>query len=134
MVDLATEYGNAPVEMSAIAKRQDLSRKYLHALLSALKTAGLTKSVRGAKGGYMLSRAPEKIIVSEICEALEGRLSIVKCVTEPDFCSRMESCPTVGLWQKLNAALEDVLKNTTLADLAEGQSPGNVGACSHAKR
>ena len=65
MFELARSFGGAPVLMSAVAERQDLSRKYLHALLTTLKSAGLVRSVRGAGGGFLLARPPAEIRISE---------------------------------------------------------------------
>jgi Rrf2 family protein len=119
MIELAMTPPGEPLEMSTIAQRQKLSRKYLHALLSTLKDAGLTESVRGAKGGYRLSRPASEIRISEIYEILEGRLSVVDCVAEPECCTQLPSCRTAPLWQRLNTALVEVLYSTTLADLSQ---------------
>jgi len=125
MIELAAAPPGEPLEMSTIAERQRLSRKYLHALLSTLKDAGLTESVRGAKGGYRLARPASEIRVSEIYETLEGRLSVVDCVAEPECCKAESTCKTAPLWKRLNAALVDVLYNTTLADLARPAADAN---------
>jgi len=119
MIELAMAEPGEPLEMSTIAQRQKLSRKYLHALLSTLKDAGLTESVRGAKGGYRLARPASEIHISEIYEILEGRLSVVDCVAEPECCKEEPACRTAPLWKRLNAALVDVLYQTTLADLSQ---------------
>ena len=84
MVDLAQHYADGPVSLAEIAKRQDLSAKYLEQLIILLKGAGLIRSVRGRRGGYMLARRPEEISVGEIVETLEGKLSLVDCVLEPE--------------------------------------------------
>ena len=117
MLDLAIHYGNGPVLLKDIAKRQEISLKYLDRILSSLKTTGLVKSLRGAKGGYVLNKPPPKITVSQIVEALEGPLELVECVTNKDYCRRVKFCVMHDIWYELGKAMEVVLKTTTLEDL-----------------
>ena len=117
MLDLAQSFGSGPVLMNTMARNQELSPKYLHALLIILKSAGLIRSVRGAKGGYTLSRPPSKIKVSEVIHRLEGSLSIVDCVEDKTLCIRSEHCVTRDVWDDLSKAFENVLENLTLEDL-----------------
>ncbi len=118
MIELAGSYENEPMLMGKIAERQGFSRKYLHALLTSLKNAGLVQSIRGSRGGYMLAKSANKIRISEVVEALEGPLSIVDCLQEEDVCSRTDECLARGMWKELNTVMTGVLTNTTLADLA----------------
>ena len=106
MVDLAQHYADGPIPLAKIAKRQDLSAKYLEQLIILLKGAGLIRSVRGRRGGYMLARRPEDISVGEIVETLEGKLSVVDCVLEPELCYRSIECPTRDIW----VGITDILK------------------------
>jgi Rrf2 family protein len=106
MVDLAQHYADGPIPLAEIAKRQDLSAKYLEQLIILLKGAGLIRSVRGRRGGYMLARRPEDISVGEIVETLEGKLSVVDCVSEPELCYRSIECPTRDIW----VGITDILK------------------------
>lgn len=117
MIELASAYGEGALMMSAIADRQEISRKYLHALLTSLKDAGLVRAVRGARGGFLLAKEPTEIKVSDIFEALEGRLSVVDCVTDQSLCTRIERCETWNLWKKLNDAMLEVLEGVTLDEL-----------------
>ena len=117
MIELANTYGEGALMMSAIADRQEISRKYLHALLTSLKDAGLVRAVRGARGGFLLSRDPREIKVSDVFEALEGRLSVVDCVTDQTLCSRVERCETWSLWKRLNDGMLEVLDSVTLDQL-----------------
>ena len=109
--------------MGLVAERQGLSRKYLHALLTSLKSAGLVTSVRGAGGGFMLSRAPEEISLSEIMHALEGPLALVRCVAEAGACERSSDCAARRVWDELSGAIEGVLNGVTLADMVASESP-----------
>jgi Rrf2 family cysteine metabolism transcriptional repressor len=118
MIDLAGSFEKEPVMMGKIPERQGFSRKYLHALLTSLKDAGLVQSMRGSRGGYMLAKSANEIRISDVVEALEGPLSIVDCLHEEEFCSRTDECLARGMWKELNTAMAGVLTNTTLADLA----------------
>jgi Rrf2 family protein len=117
MVDLAEHYAAGPIPLAEIAKRQDLSAKYLEQLIILLKGAGLIRSVRGRRGGYMLARKPEKISVGEIVETLEGKLAVTECVLEPDLCDRAIECPTRNIWVGMTAVLKEQLFSLSLEDI-----------------
>lgn len=117
MLDLAVHYGNGPVLLKDIAKRQEISLKYLDRILSSLKAGGLVKSLRGAKGGFVLNSPPSKVTVKEIFEALEGPLNLVECVKDKNFCHRVNFCVMRDIWYELGKAMDMMLKNTTLEDL-----------------
>ncbi len=103
--------------MGLIAERQGLSRKHLHTLLTALKTAGLVKSVLGPGGGFILSRPPDQIRISDILTAMEGPFSLVHCVSDAQACERADQCAARGVWQTLSETIEGLLDNATLQDL-----------------
>ncbi len=117
MFELAVRYGEGPVLMSTLAKQQNVSRKYLHSLLSPLQNAGLTRSRRGVHGGYLLTRPPHMIFVSEVLEALEGPMLLVDCVASEDTCSESLSCPTRKLWVHMTNSLKTGMEGMTLSDL-----------------
>ncbi len=119
MIELALRNGQGPVVMGEIAKSQGISRKYLHSLLTSLKSAGLVHSVRGAGGGYVLAALPENITAGEVVKALEGPFALVDCVTDSSVCSRVDSCVTREVWQKMGEAAEKVLSDITIGQLAE---------------
>jgi len=116
-VDLAINYNRKPVSMASIAKRHGISRKYLHAILSQLKSSGYVRSLRGTAGGYVLSREPSQIRVIDILVALEGSLVLTDCVQEAGLCSRSDICVTREVWRDLSRAIETVLSGRTLKDL-----------------
>lgn len=125
MMELARRHGGGPVLTSDIAAIQDVSAKYLHALLNTLRTAGLVRSIRGAKGGFVLAREPSDIHLKEIVLALEGSLGIVDCVQTPELCGKAEECPARRLWDEVRDAISDVLTKYTLDDLARSQIEGS---------
>ena len=103
--------------MADLAKREGLSRKYLHTLLTGLKAAGLARSVRGAGGGFVLARDPSEIKLKEVLRALEGPLCLVDCVEDERACDRANGCTARGVWQELSGAIGNVLESLTLADV-----------------
>jgi len=121
MLELALNYGEKPLSINKIAKNQEISEKYLENLLIILKTAGLVKSVRGAKGGYELSRPPGEIRLNQIAQALEGSLAPVDCVDNEKACNRSGFCATRDVWTLIKQSIDNLLYSITLADLAQRQ-------------
>lgn len=119
LLQLALFYGRGPVHLKEIAKKQQISLKYLEQLIASLKAAGLVKSVRGAKGGYLLSRPPEEIPLIEVFQVLEGSLAPVECVEDAKTCERAGSCATRDVWKDMKEALDKVLDPLTLKDLVQ---------------
>ena len=117
MLDLAIHYNNGPVLLREIAKRQDISEKYLGQIVRPLITEGLVKSARGAHGGYFLAKPPKSITLKDIIEVLEGSLAIVECIDTPSLCSRMKSCLTRNIWKEVTDKVTKVLENITLEDM-----------------
>lgn len=121
MLEIALSRSEAPVMMRTISENQNISRKYLHAILTTLKSAGLVRSVRGVQGGYILSRPSFHIKVIEVVQALEGTLSVADCALEKGLCERAEICVTRDLWLDVNRAITGVLGDVTLEDLVQRQ-------------
>lgn len=122
MFELARSFGEGPLLMSAIAKRQGLSCKHLHALLTSLKSAGLVRGIRGPGGGFVLTKAPGEIRLSEVLRALEGPLALVHCVPDRRACDRVNRCAARNVWQKLSGAIEEVLDGVTLEEVDPSRS------------
>lgn len=117
MTDLADNYGKAPVFLKDIAKREDISEKYLSLIVIPLRSSGLIQSIRGAHGGYILAKPPEEITVQDIYGALEGEICLVDCVKNHEDCSRACTCPTRDVWSCLSEKIKEALNTITLADL-----------------
>jgi Rrf2 family transcriptional regulator, cysteine metabolism repressor len=117
MVDLAFHAGRGPELVEAIAKRQGLPPKFLRVLLGSLKDDGLIKVQRGPNGGCELARHPSHISALEVLEALEGRLGSTPL--PPDATPGARAVRE--LWVRTTEAARDVLRKTTLADLAARQ-------------
>ena len=129
MLELARCFEQGPVSMSTIAEKQELSRKYLHALLTSLKAAGLVRALRGAGGGYSLARRPADINLNQILNALEGPMALVHCVEDDGACDRAKSCLARDVWTEISDRIEGVLESMTLKDLIERKvkKPGRAG-------
>jgi len=119
MTDLADHGGSNPVFLKDIAKREDISEKYLSLIVIPLRGAGLIQSVRGAHGGYRLTRKPAEITVLDILSALEGAICLVDCVKDTKRCSRISTCPTRDVWGMLGQKISETLSSVTLADLVQ---------------
>ena len=119
MADLADNFGTNPVFLKDIAKREDISEKYLSLIVIPLRKAGLIQSTRGAHGGYSLTRVPEKITALEIFDVLEGKNCLVDCVQNPGECSRSSICPTRDVWSMLGEKIRETLAAVTLAELVK---------------
>ncbi len=119
MLEIARHYGGQPVKRREIASEQSISSSYLENILLLLKNNNLISSTRGAHGGFSLTRSPDKIDLFEIFTVLEGPLAPVACLVNPLSCQRVDRCVTRTVWQELQAASEDVLRNTTIQDLLD---------------
>jgi len=121
LLDLALHDTGQPIQLKDIAERQQISSSYLEHLIIPLISAGLVKSTRGAHGGVMLARTPERIQLKEILEVLEGPLAPVDCLKDAHSCPRSGSCATQDIWDEMRRAMENVLESKTLQDLADRQ-------------
>jgi Rrf2 family protein len=121
LLDVALHQDKSQVQLKDIAERQQISLSYLEHLIAPLVAAGLLKSARGARGGVSLARPARDIRLLDVVQALEGSLAPVRCVDEPEKCSRAESCVTRDVWAEVKVAVESVLGSVTLADLVDRQ-------------
>ncbi len=120
LFELAMHEGAGPLSLKAIADRQGLSEHYLEQLAAPLRKAGLITSIRGAQGGYVLSRAASQITVGDVIRVLEGPIGYTDCSAdgEPDP-SCASNCPVHGVWEKVTAQIVSVIDNISLQDLAD---------------
>jgi Rrf2 family cysteine metabolism transcriptional repressor len=129
MIDIGENYGKGPVPLRQLAERQCISMKYMEQIIPLLRTAGLIRSARGARGGYTLAKDPGEISLRDIVQALEGPWSLVDCVDNPELCDRTKHCVTYEIWYDIHMAMQEILASTTLADMIarqrkKGQSGG----------
>ncbi|MDO4771974.1 MAG: Rrf2 family transcriptional regulator [Bacillota bacterium] len=121
MFELAKLDGFGPVPLSEISKRVSVSLGYLEQIFLVLRKSGLIKSVRGAKGGYVLAKRPSEISVGDILKNLEGPLVAAECVmkgeTEAGTCDTYDSCATRVVLTKVTQAVDKVIESTSLQDM-----------------
>ncbi|WP_337018757.1 cysteine metabolism transcriptional regulator CymR [Oceanobacillus massiliensis] len=115
MIDLAKKHGEGPTSLKSIAKENNLSEHYLEQLASPLRLAGLIKSIRGAYGGYILSREPREITAGDVIRVLEGPLTIVEGI-------EAEKPAQQALWLQIRDAVKGVLDKTNLDELANHEN------------
>lgn len=117
MLDLAMNSAGSFISLKVVAQRQDISDKYLEQITHQLSRAGLLQSARGAQGGYRLARQPEEYSVGEILRIVEGSLAPVSCLDCANPCDKIDSCLTIGLYKKIQDAVDGVVDHTSLADI-----------------
>lgn len=126
MIYLAQHAGEGPQALKAIAEPVT-PEAYLEQLLGSLRRADLVRTVRGAQGGYQLSRPPEEITARDILEAMEGPLSFSECVGEGESsCARSGDCPAKGVWEYLTARVNGLLDGITLQDMIDQNIKGDA--------
>jgi Rrf2 family protein len=120
ILDLASQRQGEPVKIADIARRQKIPQKFLELILVGLKQAGFVESRRGAEGGYLLARPADVLTVGEVLRAMEGPQE------GKGRLRRKPETPFTEMWQKVDAAVGEILDKTTFADLvrswAEKQS------------
>lgn len=117
LLDVAI-YGNgSPVSLRDAALRQEISEKYLEQIVTQLTRAGLVRSIRGAGGGYLLTRNPKNYTVGDVLRPMEGDLVPVECAAGGGCCKRIDQCVTVEVWQRIADAVSQVVDSITLEDL-----------------
>jgi len=119
ILELAESYRQGPLQLKIIAQYQDISVKYLEQIISMLRSAGFVRSIRGAKGGYILAKAPNQIKLSDVFDCLEGPVTTVECIENEDYCARAADCIARQLWKQVNDAIKNVLQSITLQDLLD---------------
>jgi len=119
MLELALNHNKGVMDIKDIARKEDISEKYLGQLVIILKSAGLVSSIRGMHGGYVLSKDPSEIKLIDIIEHLEGSLEIVPCTENPSACDRASVCATREVWTKIRNSINNILSSITLADLVK---------------
>ncbi len=120
MIDLAEHTDDERIPLKEIATRQDISQKYIEAIMTLLSKHNLVDGVHGKGGGYKLNRKPEDYKISDILKVTEGTLAPVACLecgAEP--CPKKEGCRTLPMWQKLDTLINGFFDGITLADLCK---------------
>lgn len=124
MFDLAMHSQDGTIALKSVARRENISQKYLEHLFASLRKAGLIQSVRGAQGGYRLGRPASEITLGDIIRVLEGSVSPTECMVssnETELCERAPNCAMHLVWDRIRQEVNEVLDSYTLADICEEQ-------------
>ena len=121
LLELSLHWGEGPVLLKDISRKQQIPLFYLQQLIGRLIKAGIVKTTRGAHGGASLLKPPKEILLSEVIKLLEGSITPVACVDRPELYPRSETCVTHDIWTEVKKAMEGVLESTTFEDLVEKQ-------------
>ena len=123
MVNIAANGSGTATSIAEISKEDGISAAYLEQLMNKLRRKGLIESIRGPKGGYVLSRDAAKITVGDIVKTLEGDIYPVSCITNKkdliNSCKSNKNCVSKIVWHKLAKAISDCLESVTLEDLRD---------------
>ena len=126
MIDLAEHSGGGYLPLKDVALRQEISQKYLEAIMADLSKAGLLEGLHGKGGGYRLSRAPEDYTVGEILRLIEGDLAPVACLEKGAApCELSNRCKTLPMWKDFYRLVNSFFDGITLADLCKNGSVGD---------
>ncbi len=119
MSEFARHFGQGPLSLAEVAKRQGISQPYLEQIAIDLRRAGLLRSKRGAQGGYSLSREPESMTAGDVIRALEGSILPIQCVADQKCtpCSLEDGCSARGIWEQVRDRLVETLDSINLAEL-----------------
>lgn len=136
MVDLAKQSTGSPIALADVAERQEISLSYLEQLFGKLRRGGLVNSVRGPGGGYLLSRAPDDIRISDIIVAVDEPIQTTRCSPgSPAGCKANKSrCLTHDLWEELGHHIYLYLSSTSLEDVVEKRVRGRSGQLYRSER
>ena len=121
LTELAQHGGDGPIPTAEIASRQDIPEPYLDQVLSVLQKFGFIRSRRGPQGGHALARNPSEINLGMIMGTLEGTGAPLVCIEHPAECTLSGACAQREVWQTVEATVHNVLRGTTIADLAARQ-------------
>lgn len=116
----------SPTKGEAIATAQHIPAKFLEAILTNLRTAGLIRSQRGANGGYWLALPADQITVADLIRAVDGPLASVRGDAPENITYEGASALLQQVWIAVRTSMRDVLENVTLADLATGTLPEHI--------
>ena len=120
MLDMAQQKDDGFIRLSDVDQRQEISRKYLESIMTALSKSGLVESALGKSGGYRLARAPADYPVGEILRAAEGELAPVACLArEGHKCDRVGFCYTLPFWKGLEDQINAYVNSFSLQDLLD---------------
>ena len=121
LVELALHYGEGPVQTAEIAYKQGIPEAYLDQLMTTLHKFGFVLSRRGPQGGHRQASEPQDIDLGMVMKTLDGNSSPLDCLINPLDCVFSETCAQQEVWKSVEEAIQNVLSDISLADLAQRQ-------------
>ncbi len=126
LLDLADNYSGGYIPMKDVAKRQELSLKYIEKIMPVLTKNALVEGVHGKGGGYRLTKQPEDYKIGDILRLAEGDLAPVACLQcDAKPCERAGECRTLPMWTEFHKMVNDYFDGITLADLMKNDIADN---------
>jgi Rrf2 family iron-sulfur cluster assembly transcriptional regulator len=128
VVNLAAASTNEPISISQIAKKEQLSPEFLEQIFFRLKKAGLIRSIRGPKGGFVLNRKSSEISIKTVLDAVGEPLFPAPCANHgTEACSRQEGCLISPVWQDFYEVIRQHLSGISLKDILDGaKAPSGI--------
>lgn len=127
LIDLAEHQNDGFIALKDIAKRQNISKKYLEQIVPVFNKSDILRTNRGFQGGYRLAKNPAKYTVGEILRLTEGSLAPIACLdNDPIECERSGECATLPLWKGLYRVINEYLDGITLQDILDQQREKNA--------
>lgn len=124
MAELAKNTDEKYIPLREIAERQEISEKYLEAILKMLVRQHMVSGLRGKGGGYRLAKKPSEYTVGSILKGTEGSLAPVACLSsEAEGCPRADQCVTLPVWRELDSLINGFLEGITLEQLVGKRIP-----------
>lgn len=127
MVELARNYRTGPVSLSEVARKEGISERFLGQIMHQLKAEAPVVSIRGPKGGYMLSMPPSEITIKSVLDIFGAPLNFVECIRDISACDKGEDCPARIVWVEIEKCIDRTLRSLTLADLISGRRKAKSG-------
>ncbi|MBR1942897.1 Rrf2 family transcriptional regulator [bacterium] len=123
LIDLAKHQNEGFITLKDIAKRQEISKKYLEQIVVLLNPSKILQANRGFQGGYKLAVNPKNITVASILKITEGSINPVSCLdNEPNICERCHECSTLPVWEGLSKVINDYLEGISIQDIIDKQN------------
>lgn len=121
LVYLAEHPDEGAVSVKTLADLGDIPIDYAYKVMRKLSEANITNSYMGAKGGFILGRAPENITLLDVIDAIQGPVCVSNCVINPGVCHRRPTCRVSPRWGRIQKSIMDLLNQTTLANIINGE-------------
>jgi Rrf2 family transcriptional regulator, iron-sulfur cluster assembly transcription factor len=126
VLDIAVNSEDKPVSIHDISSRQNIAQNYLEQIFIKLKSRDIVSSTRGSKGGYVLSRDPSQIMISQIIESVGESIKITKCSDNLGCQKENVKCSTHDLWFGLASSIKGYLSSISVGDVISGNLNDNI--------